>query len=123
MKLYALKCNGGYVRFNNQVGFQLVAMEKASVFGPDRLSQVNEIIAGAMEHGMTNVRLVELYIIEKDLTPAEDLSQQLQEMRQGNFPDLAAFYHRWGNILLKKLRQLGAVEFARAAEEVREKKL
>ncbi|WP_156203356.1 hypothetical protein [Candidatus Syntrophocurvum alkaliphilum] len=66
IKLYAIKCNSGYIKNSQNEELKCVSLDKASVFGDERLNQVNEVINQAKKKGLKEIRLVTLNIIEHD---------------------------------------------------------
>ncbi|MHB8126636.1 MAG: hypothetical protein ACYDEJ_13560 [Desulfitobacteriaceae bacterium] len=65
MKLYALKCLGGYLKVSSDI-YQCVKLEKASVFPKEKLSCFPEYINRAGKMGFVNVTVVELKVIENE---------------------------------------------------------
>lgn len=66
IKLYALKCKGGYIKNSKNEEIKCVNFNKASVFGDEGLSKADEIITQAKDLGLNEIRLVELHIHEHD---------------------------------------------------------
>jgi len=124
VKLYVLKCDGGYVRSNSPQGCSCVEIEKASVFREKNTMESEALAQRAIMEGINNVRLVELKVIEKVDSAREDgLKQSLYEMLNEKHGDLVDDRKKWEDILLKKLRLLGENDFVKLAEQVRNKKL
>ncbi len=124
LKLYVLKCDGGYVRSNSPQGCSCVEIDKASVYKEINLMELETLSNRAARKGIKNVRLVVLKVIEKVDSAGEDgLRQSLCEIMNEEHGDLAADRKKWEDILLKKLRLLGENDFVELAEQVRNKKL
>lgn len=67
IKLYALKCKGGYVRNSREEGCQCVPFNKASVYNdPDSLENIARL---AEKEGINDIKRVELIIMEREYTP------------------------------------------------------
>lgn len=66
IKLYALKCQDGYLRVSNMECYQCVEMDKASVFPLEKLSVLKEILERAKKNGLVAVRVVELIVTENE---------------------------------------------------------
>lgn len=66
LKLFAVKCNQGFIREDLQQGPLCVSIQKASVFDESGLQRIAEMIDRARECGFTQVRKVELLITEYD---------------------------------------------------------
>ncbi len=69
LKLYALKCRSGYIKndLNDlKEGYKCVDLKKASVYDENGLDKINEVMKLAEKNGFTDVRIVELEIIERD---------------------------------------------------------
>ncbi len=67
MKLYAIKTNDQYIRINTlENKYEIVGMDKASVYPPDKLPQLKEHLENARNLGLENIRIVEMVITEKD---------------------------------------------------------
>lgn len=67
VKLYALKCRGGYVRSSGEEGCQCVPFNKASVYNdPDSLEEITRL---AEKEGINGIKRVELTIMEREYTP------------------------------------------------------
>ena len=122
IRLYALKCDGGYVKKDSSNGCICVAIEKASVFKEQNLSEVDVLLKNASSSGLTGVRLIELNIIEKENKNAEELKQKLREMLLKSTTAQEKDRKDWENILLEKLRLSGEKEFVALAEKVRDVK-
>ena len=67
MKFYVLKCDKGYVKNDRSEGCICVALDKASVFTEANIEKAHQLVEKSANKGMTNVRLVELCITEKEL--------------------------------------------------------
>lgn len=65
MILYALSCEGGYVKKNKNKGCLCVPIEKASVVAPTNLEDLDSLAVQARISGLTNIFLVELKISEE----------------------------------------------------------
>lgn len=119
MKLYAVKCNGGYVRGSTIQGCACVTIEKASVFNENNMAGAYELIHAAVQNDIEGVQLVELAVIERNNSLPEDLlSNKLKEIlhkKQASSEDRK----KWEDILLEKLNLLGEEEFVGLAEQVR----
>jgi len=63
MKLYALKCDQGYLR-RTESGCQTVKLDKATVVDESGLQEMETFAEAASEAGFTNIYLVELVITE-----------------------------------------------------------
>lgn len=64
MKLYVLKCDGGYVRNMDLNKCKCVPIEKASVFNEKNLPEAKALMKCAKREGLNNVRVVELIVTE-----------------------------------------------------------
>lgn len=67
MKFYVLKCDNGYVKNDRTEGCICVALDKASVFKEENIEEAHLLVKNAINNGMTNVRLVELCITEREV--------------------------------------------------------
>ena len=67
IRLYALKCDSGYIKKDSTNGCICVALEKASVFKEQNLLEVEVLLENAKASGLSGVRLIELNIIEKEI--------------------------------------------------------
>lgn len=65
MKLYALKCQDGYLKVNGN-SYCCVGLEKASVFPVEKLSCFPDFINFAGKSGFANVKVVELIVKENE---------------------------------------------------------
>ncbi len=66
MKLYAIKCRGGYVKNDTEKGYICVDLRKATVYDKVDLNRLNEVINCARDKGITDIKIVELTITERD---------------------------------------------------------
>jgi len=66
LKLYALKCKRGYIRYSSDSGCTCVGLEKATVFNCPDQRELVEAQRYAVAAGMESLRVVELQIAEKD---------------------------------------------------------
>ncbi|ADQ13748.1 hypothetical protein [Halanaerobium hydrogeniformans] len=67
MQLYALKSEQGYLKADKKDGYQLVNLNKASVFSSQHSKKLIELQEKAKHDKLANLRLVELEIREKEL--------------------------------------------------------
>ena len=66
IKLYALKCEEGYIRYSLPGGSKCVGLSQATVCAsPDDLRLV-EAFDSAVRSAVTDLRLVELSLVEND---------------------------------------------------------
>ncbi|MEW5920194.1 MAG: hypothetical protein AB1796_04410 [Bacillota bacterium] len=63
LKLYALKCKGGYIRFSPAGGCTCVGLNKAGVYECPDHQDLEEALRCAEDAGMEDLRLAELHII------------------------------------------------------------
>ena len=124
VKLYVLKCDGGYVRSNSLRECSCVGIDKASVFNENNLMEPEALTQRAVMEGINNVCLVELKVIEKLDAAREDcLYQSLYKMLEEKQGGQAEDRKKWEDILLTKLHLLGENDFVVLAKQVRTKKL
>jgi hypothetical protein len=72
VKLYALKCRGGYLRVSTDT-YSCVEMAKASVFPEDKFSTLADYVERARQQGFSDVRITQLLVTEcEDFSPPED---------------------------------------------------
>ncbi|MCK8827153.1 hypothetical protein MWH25_05270 [Natroniella acetigena] len=67
MRLYALKSDKGYLKDNKNGGYQLVTLNKASVFARYDSEKLNQLKEQAEKDNLSNLRLSELKITEKEV--------------------------------------------------------
>jgi hypothetical protein len=67
MKLFALKCDQGYLR-KTESGCQCVNLEKASVVKEPDLLNMNILAENAFQAGYQNIYLIELVVTEGKCT-------------------------------------------------------
>ncbi len=65
IKLYAIKCLEGYLK-KTPDGFEYVGLNKASVYNNKDSPELSELHQLASKAGASQIRIVELDIIEKD---------------------------------------------------------
>ena len=70
LKLYALKCEGGYIRFNATDGSRCFGLNKASVYDCPDHGELQEAMHQAKNAGIKDLRLVELNIEEREYIDA-----------------------------------------------------
>jgi N-acetylglutamate synthase-like GNAT family acetyltransferase len=63
VKLFALKCDGGYLKKAPSV-IQCVPIEKATVVSESGLEEMESLAAAAKKAGITNIFLIELVVTE-----------------------------------------------------------
>lgn len=66
MMLYAIKCDGGYIKVDNSGSCQVVAIERATVFKRDTQRNIPGILREARSIGADNIRIVEWQLLEKE---------------------------------------------------------
>ncbi len=66
LKLYALKCKRGYIRYSPASGCMCVGLDKAAVFSRPDQQELVEAQRQAEAAGMESLGVVELQIVEKD---------------------------------------------------------
>lgn len=66
IQMFAIKCNEGYIRVVNGDEPTCVSLMKATVFGKEGIEEYDKVIENAKEKGFTQIRIIELQIIEKD---------------------------------------------------------
>lgn len=66
LKLYTLKCKGGYIRISTDGGCTCVGLDKASVFDRPDHRELKKAQRRAKDSGIGDLRVVELQIIEND---------------------------------------------------------
>lgn len=69
IKLYALKCRGGYIKNSSEQGCRCVPLSKASVFNDP--GSLEDIVHLAVRQGITDIKRIELTIMERDYSPFE----------------------------------------------------
>lgn len=80
MKLYALKCDDGYLKRDQEKGCIIVSIEKASVFDENNPGAIEPLLKEIRGKGWGQIKLVELSIVEKeDFTGGVKLKSRLQE--------------------------------------------
>lgn len=67
MYLYALKSENSYLKSDKKDGYQLVGLNKASVFSSLGSEQLIQLHQKAKNDNLANLRVVELEIREKEL--------------------------------------------------------
>ncbi len=67
MKLYVIKCDGGYVKKSVLPKYECVPIEKASVFNERNLREAEALVKYARNDKINNVRIVELIITEREI--------------------------------------------------------
>lgn len=67
MHLYTLKSENGYLKRDKKGGYQLVGLNKASVFSGLASEQLIQLHQKAKSDKLANLRVVELEIKEKEL--------------------------------------------------------
>lgn len=65
IRMFAIKCQEGYLRIINEQEITCVSLAKATVFQEVPFS-VAKVIDNAEKAGLTQLRVVELHISEKD---------------------------------------------------------
>lgn len=66
IKMFAIKCSEGYLRIVNEDEVRCVELAKATVFGSEGLETATKAIGVAKRQRLTDLRIVELEIVEKD---------------------------------------------------------
>ncbi|MFZ5643272.1 MAG: hypothetical protein ACOY46_06755 [Bacillota bacterium] len=119
--MFALRCRGGYVRGNGGQGCTCVPLEKASVFIEKNISDAHRLAQMAAKDNISEVRLAELEVIERNTSLDNLLLEELKEILNDDKPGPEKGINKLVDILLKKIDTYGDKEFVEMAGKVRER--
>ena len=69
-ELLIIKCQNGYIR-EKDGDYQIVSLDKASVYPWDQLTRAKKHLAGALAGGLTPASLKKLVLTQEDLDEAD----------------------------------------------------